>query len=1044
MTYTYQWSLVAFSVFIAVFASYTTLRLASRMARATRRILPYWIVGGACSMGVGIWAMHFVGMLALHLPVPVAYDTNLTAFSVLPAILASAIALYALSRSGSSAVTRFIASVLMGLGIVTMHYSGMAAMQMSPPIAYSAALVALSVLIAVGASWGALVLVFREHSDTGTSFRKRLAGAVVMGLAVAGMHYTGMAAANFAPDSVCTVVSSGLGGGAIGLFVGIVAVLVVGVSLALTFFDELVGENSFFKALLSAQSDAGEGVLLVEGDRVIFANQVMESLCGYSETELKALPSWMDLVGGAGRELFLKGSAASASVRQTSRRTEIELTGRDGTSKTCEAVLKSFWHAQTTRHLLVCIDISNRKIAEEALRSRDAEARELALVASSTDNGVIIMDAKARISWVNEGFSRMCGYRLDEVLGRRPGDFLNGPETDPATLAFIQERIAKGERFETEIVHYDKSGRKYWAVIDVQAIHDESANTVKYISIERDITSRRLTDAALRESEVRLKEAQKLARLGNWELDLQSAEYMMSEEALRIHELTSPSGRVPQSAVKALISPQDQEKIRLAREQALVAGGRYAVEFSLNFPDGRIKHMQLRGAVHLQDAQGAPARVSGSIQDVTEQKLAENALLSLNETLEERVLERTQELDQQRTFIETILNTAETLIFVVDSRGSFVRFNGACERLTGYRFDELRDQPIWEYVITPERKEEVRVKHENQTNPDKLPRTLEVEWLTRAGARRLISWNNAVITDDAGRLKYMIGTGIDVTKRKRAEQALLDANLHLNKTISTLRETQSQLVQAEKMASLGGLVAGISHEINTPIGIGVTSATALQEEFVTLKRDFDGGTMKRSTLEHFISHGLNGCDILVRNLMRAADLIRSFKQVAVDQSSDDWREVNLHDYVDEIILSLKPKWKGRRILVTNGCDSGLTVYTHPGALYQILSNLLINSLLHAYGESDSGEIRISAESVGDEIQLDFEDDGKGIPAEIQDRIFDPFFTTRRGAGGSGLGLHIVFNLVASTLGGLIYLVKDAPKGATFRMTFPVVLESENS
>lgn len=432
----------------------------------------------------------------------------------------------------------------------------------------------------------------------------------------------------------------------------------------------------------------------------------------------------------------------------------------------------------------------------------------------------------------------------------------------------------------------------------------------------------------------------------------------------------------------------------------------------------------------------------GSIQ-ITEQKQAELALRELNATLEQRVLERTQELSQQRAFIETILNTAETLIFVIDARGHFVRFNEACERLTGYGFEELRGQPIWESVIPPERRAAVRAKHENQTSPAALPRNLDVEWLTRDGQRRLISWSNAMLTDEAGRLQYMIGTGIDITERKRAERALIEANENLSRTIATLREAQSQLVQSEKMASLGALVAGISHEINTPIGIGVTSATTLQEEFKMLSRAFADGTLKRSTLERFISHGLNGCDILVNNLLRAAELIRSFKQVAVDQSSNEWRHLNLHDYIDEIVLSLKPRLKGSGVQVVNDSQRQLVIRTHPGAIYQILSNLLLNALIHAYEAEQPGQIRITAEQAGDEILLEFSDDGKGIAADIEGRIFDPFFTTRRGAGGSGLGLHIVYNLVAGTLGGVIHLVKkDEGPGTTFRIRFPLQPDKE--
>lgn len=1042
MTFTYQWALVAFSVFIAIFAAYTTLRVAFRLAWASQATRLYWIAGGACSMGIGIWTMHFVGMLALHLPVPVAYDPLLTAVSLLPALLASAIALSMLGRPQASVVSRFMASVLMGSGIVAMHYSGMAAMKMAPPIVYDRTLLVLSLLIAVGASWVALYLFARERRGFSPSLGRRLASAVLMGLAIAGMHYTGMAAAEFAPDSICTVATIGWGGDTIGVFVSLVAVLVLAASLALTFYDEVLGENNFYKALLVAQSNAGEGVLLIQSGRVIYANQAMESQSGYTAAELSALTSWTELLEDAGAALLPSGAVSDLS--SASDRQEVVLRVRGGQRLACEAVLSSFRHGDVSRQLLVCIDISGRKAAQEALQARDAQARELALVAARTDNAVIITDAQGLILWVNEGFERISGFSLDEAVGKNPGRLLQGPDTDPVVRRMMREQLACGEGFETEIINYDKAGRKYWVALDVKPVHDEAGGLIKFIAIERDITERKRADAALRLSEVRLKEAQQLARVGSWELDLARHEYIMSDESLRIHELDPSCQVVSRETVLALMHPDDLQVHRQSRALALASLGSYALQIRLRFADGRIKYVQLRAAVQA-DAQGNPLRVIGTIQDITEQTLAEQALRSLNETLEQRVLERTNELEQQRAFIETILNTAETLIFVIDTRGRFVRFNKACERLTGYEFEELRDQPIWGHVIPPERRAAVRAKHENQTSPAALPRNLEVEWLTRDGQRRLISWSNAMLTDEAGRLQYMIGTGIDITERKRAERALIEANENLSRTIDTLREAQSQLVQSEKMASLGALVAGISHEINTPIGIGVTSATTLQEEFKILSRSFADGTLKRSTLERFISHGLNGCDILVNNLLRAAELIRSFKQVAVDQSSNEWRHLNLHDYIDEIVLSLKPRLKGSGVQVANDSQRQLVIRTHPGAIYQILSNLLLNALIHAYEAEQPGQIRITAEQTGDEILLEFSDDGKGIAADIEGRIFDPFFTTRRGAGGSGLGLHIVYNLVAGTLGGVIHLVKkDEGPGTTFRIRFPLQPDKEGA
>lgn len=1174
MTHTYQLSLVAFSILVGIFSSFTTLRLASRLAWASPVALRYWILGGACAMGIGIWAMHFIGMLAFHLPIPVGYDLGITAFSVVPAVLASAIALYVLRHPQPSRRTRFTASLLMGLGMTTMHYSGMSAMRMSPPIQYDPLVFLVSILIAVGASWGALNLIFRERGSdvraSGANWR-RLGSSVVMGLAIAGMHYTGMAAAQFSPDALCLAAASGVSAPNLALFVGLGASLVLAVSLGVTALDAIVGRSGFYKTLLAAQSDVGEGVFVLEQSRIIYVNPAMCALTGFTEQELVGRSTFLDVFSEPSRKSVRYRLDRVARGDVGAARQQVQLLTQSGELRECELAITAFLHGEKTRFLALCIDISERnrveqalraregdarelalvasltdnaviitdaqglitwvnagfekitgysssevrglrpgallqgpdtdpaarnlfrerltrgegceveiinyhksgrkywiaidlqpvrdesgqlvkfiaierditekKLAEQALRAREAEASELALVASRTDNGVIIMNGKAHITWVNEGFVRMSGYSLDEVLGRRPGDFLNGEDTDPATLAFIQEQLANGERFETEIVHYKKSGSKYWAVIDVQAVLDETGAVVKYISIERDITSRKEADAALRQSEMRLNEAQHLAHIGSWEHDLASNEYIMSDEAFRIHELVAPTGRLSRDAVAAAMHPDDLSILRQHRSSALAALGDYSLQLRLVFPQGRLKHVHIRGAVHA-DERGNPVRVIGTVQDITEQKLAEQALLSLNETLEERVLERTHELDQQRAFIETILDTAETLIFVIDSGGRFVRFNGACERLMGYGFEELRNQPVWECVIPPERKAEVRARYENPMAPQKLPAAQEVEWITRSGQRRLISWANANISDEDGQLMYMVGTGIDITERKRAERALIEANQNLNETIGRLRDTQSQLVQSEKMASLGGLVAGISHEINTPIGIGVTSATALQEEFAALRMDLDAGSLKRSTLDRFIAQGQMGYDILVSNLLRAAELIRNFKQVAVDQSSDEWRFLNLHDYIDEIVLSLKPKLKGRPLQVINASEPNLTIHTHPGAIYQVLSNLLINALTHAYASDQAGVIRITAEQTGNEIQIDFADDGKGIAQDIQGRIFDPFFTTRRGAGGTGLGLHIVFNLVASTLNGVIYLVQNAAGGATFRIRFPLKSENE--
>lgn len=269
------------------------------------------------------------------------------------------------------------------------------------------------------------------------------------------------------------------------------------------------------------------------------------------------------------------------------------------------------------------------------------------------------------------------------------------------------------------------------------------------------------------------------------------------------------------------------------------------------------------------------------------------------------------------------------------------------------------------------------------------------------------------------------------------------SNARLQHTIDTLSNTRGELIQAGKMAALGSLVAGIAHEINTPIGISVTSASSMQDQVRLLRKDFDNGQMKRSALEQYMMHADEAADILLRNLKRAAELIRSFKMVAVDQTSDDRRTINLRAYVDEILISLQPNLKRTSIQVVNTCDENISLNTIPGALYQIITNFVMNSITHAYAPAQAGFIKISARVAGDDIVLEYSDDGRGVPKADIEKIFDPFFTTRRDEGGSGLGLSIVYNLVVSSLMGSISVSSEPGSGIAFKIKFPVVLPLNN-
>ena len=267
---------------------------------------------------------------------------------------------------------------------------------------------------------------------------------------------------------------------------------------------------------------------------------------------------------------------------------------------------------------------------------------------------------------------------------------------------------------------------------------------------------------------------------------------------------------------------------------------------------------------------------------------------------------------------------------------------------------------------------------------------------------------------------------------------LARANRELSEAMETLKLAQGELVRSEKLASLGNLVGGIAHELNTPIGNGVMAVSTLHDQVRNFRREMASG-LRRSTLESFVDRVERGSEIAVRNLQRANELIASFKQVAVDQTSVQRRQFMLSEVVDEILLTLQPTLKRTPYKVICEIPGNLAMDSYPGPLGQVLTNLLTNALSHGFDGREHGRIEITAERLGDgQVSLQVGDDGAGIPSELIGRIFDPFVTSKLGRGGSGLGLHIVWNTVTAVLGGSIAVDSMPGQGTRFSITLPLV------
>jgi len=281
----------------------------------------------------------------------------------------------------------------------------------------------------------------------------------------------------------------------------------------------------------------------------------------------------------------------------------------------------------------------------------------------------------------------------------------------------------------------------------------------------------------------------------------------------------------------------------------------------------------------------------------------------------------------------------------------------------------------------------------------------------------------------------------EVKDRQQAEAKVQEKAKQLETTLHNLKQAEEQLIQTEKMAALGGLVAGIAHEINTPIGIGVTAISLLVEKTETFTKAFSSGAMKRSDLAKFLDLASQSSKMTLANLNRAAELIHSFKQIAVDQSSETRRSFNVKTYLEEILLQLSPKLKPTGHAVEIRGNHTLCLDNYPGVFSQIVTNLIMNSLIHAYDVGDRGTMTLEFQQIGNELVFEYGDDGKGIRPDHLNKIFEPFFTTKRGQGGSGLGLHIVYNLATQKMGGTIQCESQVDVGTQFILKIPMQLEA---
>lgn len=423
-----------------------------------------------------------------------------------------------------------------------------------------------------------------------------------------------------------------------------------------------------------------------------------------------------------------------------------------------------------------------------------------------------------------------------------------------------------------------------------------------------------------------------------------------------------------------------------------------------------------------------------------------------NATLEHELAERkrTEEaLSLSRAKFAAIFDASPVAMTVSKLGGEFtlVDFNVAWERLFAQDRAVVRSNASVHHALWQNQ-------HERQQVMETLMQTGEISrspsWMLRGDDQAAILCEVSGKVFSQGGEPFLILAYEDITEKQKNQQDILQLNAtlelrvnertrELSEALSHLTAAQSELVRSGKMAALGALVAGIAHELNTPVGNSLMVASTMQDQSSTFAEDMAHG-LTRSRLEQFVAKMQDGAAILMSGLRHAAELVASFKQVAVDQTSINRRRFDLHDTVEEILLTLGPSIRKTNCTVQTQIPAGISLESFPGPLGQVITNLINNAVLHAFDGRDSGVITIAADADGPEhVRFTVRDDGVGIPQAHLARVFDPFFTTKLGRGGSGLGLNIVYNLVHDVLGGTIHVDSPPGQGACFIIRLPLLV-----
>lgn len=644
---------------------------------------------------------------------------------------------------------------------------------------------------------------------------------------------------------------------------------------------------------------------------------------------------------------------------------------------------------------------------------------------------------------LDEHWAGMQGYSLDELqpISSTTSVSMTHPDDVAQYTQKIREYLAgESDRYTSEIRVMHKSGQWIWVRDNGMVTErDVTGKPLKMIGARVEITQRKLVEeAALKESE-RFLSLIKASDTGVWEWDADEQKLWCGAEYFSMlgYSRQDFNNSTDLATVWSnLLHPDDYERSvhNFSNYLSGDASQLYESEFRMRHANGGWVWIVSRGRT-LRDKEGKVTSLTvGAHINITSLKEAQASLF---------------EREQQLQVISDSIPDA--MVFRLDfgfdnEQRRFTYVSQGVEQLFGVTAEVALEQPslVHDQLVIDA---DDLAAYEAECTEEMKTFRLETEVRNSAGESRWVLIISSPRRLPDGRLVYD-GIALDITSRRQQEQQIRELNSSLEKrvtertaelstTLDNLRRAQNELLQSEKLASLGALVAGVSHELSTPIGNALMVASSFEQARKQFEEEMKTG-LTRSSLQRFLDNIEEGDLLIERNLERAAELIGSFKQLAVDQTSYQRREFSLKNMSHEITITLQPMLRKVPFVLHEDLCEDIKLDSYPGPLGQVLINLINNAVLHAFPGREQGNITLSCTKVGDMAHLQVKDDGVGIEPHMQKNIFDPFFTTRLGQGGSGLGLHIVYTLVTGLLGGRIDVTSEVGVGTCFTLRLPLV------